>query len=77
MLFNFFKDRTVENLWNQARRAKYELDENNEFITSSKLILRNGRKIVHVFERGTKRSDVWEWFDDNYSKGVEFLLYGD
>ena len=48
MLFNFFKDRTVENLWNQAKRAKYELDENNEIITSSKLILRDGRKIVHI-----------------------------
>ena len=26
---------------------------------------------------GTKREDIWKWFDDRHSKGVAYLLYGD
>lgn len=28
------------------------------------------------FPAGTNRLEVWHWFDDRYSKGVSFLLYG-
>lgn len=29
-----------------------------------------------IFPRGTAREDVWHWFDERYSKGVAYLLYG-
>ena len=29
------------------------------------------------FAPGTKREDIWHWFDERHSKGVAFLLYGD
>jgi len=77
MLFQYFKDKVIENLWHQVKNIEYHVDENNEFIITRRLVLRNGRKVVKEFKKGTKRCDVWEWFDDNYSKGVEFLLYGD
>ena len=28
------------------------------------------------FPAGTNRLEIWHWFDDRYSKGVSFLLYG-
>lgn len=30
-----------------------------------------------VFPAGTDREDIWHWFDERYSKGVAYLLYGD
>lgn len=29
------------------------------------------------FAKGTKREDVWHWFDKHHSRGVAFLLYGE
>ena len=29
------------------------------------------------FSAGTKREDIWHWFDERHSKGVGYLLYGD
>lgn len=29
------------------------------------------------FSAGTKREEIWKWFDARYSKGVASLLYGD
>ena len=28
-----------------------------------------------IFEKGTEREDIWQWFDAYYSKGVVTLLY--
>ena len=25
---------------------------------------------------GTNREDIWHWFDERYSKGIVYLLYG-
>lgn len=30
-----------------------------------------------LFPKGTEREDIWHFFDENYSKGVAFLLYGE
>ena len=30
-----------------------------------------------IFEKGTEREDIWQWFDSHYSKGVVSLLYPD
>lgn len=29
------------------------------------------------FPAGTHREEIWKWFDENYSKGVHALLYGE
>lgn len=29
------------------------------------------------FAKGTKREDIWHWFDKHHSRGVAFLLYGE
>lgn len=29
------------------------------------------------FPAGTSREDIWHWFDERYSKGIAYLLYGD
>lgn len=28
-----------------------------------------------IFQKGTKREDIWQWFDTHYTKGVVALLY--
>ena len=29
------------------------------------------------FPAGTDKEDIWHWFDERYSKGIAYLLYGD
>lgn len=77
MLVSYLKDKNVEKLWSQARKIPYNLDENNEYVSSKPASLERMGKVVHTFEKGTKRSEVWGWFDYHYSKGVEVLIYGE
>ncbi len=28
------------------------------------------------WDAGTHREEIWHWFDEKYSKGVVYLLYG-
>lgn len=30
----------------------------------------------HHFRKGTDRHTIWQWFDQQHSKGVHFLMYG-
>lgn len=30
-----------------------------------------------TFPVGTHREEIWKWFDEQHSKGVAYLLYGD
>lgn len=34
------------------------------------------QKFLH-FPAGTRRFEIWRWFDERHSKGVRYLLYGD
>lgn len=29
----------------------------------------------YIWPAGTYREDIWYWFDENYSKGVYWLMY--
>ena len=29
------------------------------------------------FPAGSQREEIWHWFDEQYSKGVAYLLYND
>lgn len=29
------------------------------------------------FEKGTKREEIWHWFDEHHSRGVAFLMHGE
>ena len=29
------------------------------------------------FEKGTKREEIWQWFDEHHSRGVAFLMHGE
>jgi hypothetical protein len=30
----------------------------------------------YFFKKGTDKEDIWHWFDERYTKGVHYLLYG-
>lgn len=59
-----YNDRELEKLW-------YEL-EDVTMVEDEEKRLRLASKWLH-FNAGTYDSEILEWFDKNYSKGVEYL----
>jgi hypothetical protein len=57
-------DKALEELWDAF--GEYTIDEMER---TEEPFLR--------FVAGTKREDIWHWFDQLYSKGVHALLYGE
>lgn len=58
------RDRRLEALWNEF--GDVPMNPETEQIEEP---------FLH-FQIGTHREDVWRWFDERYSKGVAYLLYG-
>lgn len=61
-------DTTLEKKWKELKDVPFDTDEDGEMVLSEDW---------WVFEKGTSRFDIWSYFDEKYSKGVHFLLYGD
>ena len=58
------RDKNLEDLW--ERFGELPLNPETECIETS---------FLH-FPAGTFREDIWHWFDERYSRGVYYLLYG-
>lgn len=58
------RDRYLEQLW--AEFADVPMDPDTECIEEDFL----------GFPHGTHREEIWKWFDERYSKGVHYLIYG-
>ncbi len=54
-------DNQLEQLWDEF--SNIAIDE-DECITQE----------FHIFEAGTDRSEIWQWFDQKHSKGTAYLL---
>ena len=59
------RDETLEELW--AQFADVPMDPETERMEEQFL----------SFPAGTKREEIWHWFDVRHSKGVAYLLYQD
>ena len=58
------RDRELEKLWEQL--GDVPMNPDTECIEEE----------FQGFPVGTTREDIWHWFDQRYSKGVAYLLYG-
>lgn len=59
------RDAILEDLWDEFLNTP--LDTDREIIEDDFL----------DFPHGTKLEEIWDWFDQRYSKGVYYLLYND
>lgn len=58
------RDQALENMWNEF--ADVPMNPDTECMEEPFL----------DFPAGTRREDIWHWFDERHSKGVAYLLYG-
>ena len=66
-----YEDKDIEKLWEELEDVPF--DEDNTSGDSNSLVLVNDWR---RWSKGTRRDDIWHWFDVNYSKGLVKLLIG-
>lgn len=57
-------------MWNEFEDIPFDTDESSG--DSSDLVLAEDWREWH---KGTKRDEIWNWFDSHYPKGLYYLLY--
>lgn len=61
-----YDDDVLKMLWKELGDVPFDENENMELVLTNKWL---------VFEAGTDREYIWEWFDEHYSKGVHALMF--
>lgn len=59
-------DQEVENIWKEFEDVPMDEDSNGELVLAHDW---------RHFRKGTSRTEIWEWFATNHSKGIPWLLY--
>lgn len=59
-------DQEVENIWKEFEDVPMDEDSNGELV-----LTHDWRQ----FKAGTTRTEIWKWFDEAHSKGINWLLY--
>ena len=59
------KDSQIKKIW--ALLSDIPFDEDND----GRLLL--GEDFA-LWKKGTEREEIWKWFDQNHTKGVEWLM---
>ena len=57
-----YNDTELENLWKSLEDIP--MNENEQL-----------EEDWFIFPKGTDKEEIWHWFDEQYSKGVYYLLY--
>ena len=60
------KDENMEKLWCELENVPFSEKDGVEILDGPFLDFEQGK---------TTKEDIWHWFDQNYSKGVHYLLY--
>ena len=68
---NEINDYEVEKLWEEFEDVLFIEDEDSD--DSCSLVLSDNWQ---GWSKGTTRDTIWHWFDEHYSKGIHWLLYG-
>lgn len=63
------QDQNTEKLWEELSNITFREGGDGSL---ADLILNSDW--LH-FEEGTDREEIWQWFDDQHSKGVAYLLH--
>lgn len=64
---NEITDLLVEDLWEEFEDILFVEYENGDLILASEW---------EEFDAGTNREIIWHWFDNQHSKGINWLLNG-
>lgn len=59
-------DKEIENIWDEFEDVPMDEDSNGELV-----LAHDWRQ----FKAGTTRTEIWKWFDEAHSKGINWLLY--
>ena len=59
------KDEQIEQLWEELDNIPFDENDQMELILAEDW---NG------FERGTDRNTIWQWFNEQHSKGIVHLM---
>ena len=62
-------DKVIKDLWKRLEDITFVEDNNSD--DSSYLVLASD---FYIWSKGTERDRIWNWFNDNYSKGIQGLL---
>ncbi len=58
-------DRLVEKVWEGLADIPFYEKDSMQYIDED----------YFEFKKGTEKEEIWHWFDENYTKGIYFLLY--
>ncbi|MCD4694895.1 MAG: hypothetical protein K8S16_01545 [Bacteroidales bacterium] len=62
---NYKSKEEIELLWRHFEDVLFLEDDDGELILAENF---------HLFDKGTPRNSIWQWFDEHYEKGVACLL---
>lgn len=68
---NNITDAEIEKLWAEFEDVLFTEDPKSG--DSCELVLASDWK---GWDKGATRDTIWHWFDNHYSKGISYLLYG-
>lgn len=59
------KDKRIEKLWEELEDVPFDENKDLELILSEDW---------NNFKKGTTKTEIWEWFDKEHSKGINYLV---
>lgn len=60
-----YTDKELERLWDELTDVPFDEQDCMLYLADD----------WFVFAAGTEREEIWEWFDEHYSKGVYYLMF--
>jgi hypothetical protein len=61
----FLTDEEVEKIWNELEDVTFvDSEKTSDLVLASKYF---------IWKKGTRRTDIWRWFNSNHSKGLQYL----
>ena len=64
-LYQMITDAQTEKLWAKLTDIPFDEDPEGRMLLSEDFAL---------WKTGMEREDIWEWFDENHSKGVGWMM---
>ncbi|MCD4793704.1 MAG: hypothetical protein K8R54_10745 [Bacteroidales bacterium] len=61
------RDKELELLWDELKNVPCVENEDSELVIDENF---------EYFDKGTDVESIWNWFDENHTKGVGWLIYG-
>lgn len=60
-----YTDKEIEQLWCDLEDVTTIENDDGDLVLNSKWF---------IFNKGTESEEIWEWFNNNHSKGLRYLV---